>query len=123
MRQLCGGGFGGITRARQRNRHLIADASGARRHHHYRIGEDDGFFAEAMKGGKANEAYAFGFWNNHAADSKAGREIDVVITKGVRIDVPMTASATPPSRPTHISQSPERFPETRYLEVPDDGNY
>lgn len=53
----------------------------------------------------------------------AGREIDVVITKGVRIDVPMTASATPPSRPTHIYQSPERFPETRYLEVPDDGNY
>ena len=50
----------------------------------------------------------------------AGREIDVVITKGVRIDVPMTASATAPSR---TSQSPERFPETRYLEVPDDGNY
>ncbi|WP_244618246.1 TraB/VirB10 family protein [Rhodoferax sediminis] len=46
----------------------------------------------------------------------AGREIDVVITKGVRIDVPMTASAMPPSR-----TSPS--PETRYLEVPDDGNY
>ena len=46
----------------------------------------------------------------------AGREIDVVITKGVRIDVPMTASATPPSR-TSLS------PETRYLEVTDDGNY
>ena len=46
----------------------------------------------------------------------AGREIDVVITKGVRIDVPMTASAAPPLR-----TSPS--PETRYLEVPDDGNY
>ncbi|MDR3368934.1 TrbI/VirB10 family protein [Rhodoferax sp.] len=50
----------------------------------------------------------------------AGREIDVVITKGVRIDVPMTASATPPSRTAH---PPEFLPETRYLEVPDDGNY
>lgn len=47
----------------------------------------------------------------------AGREIDVVITKGVRIDVPMTASAATP--PSHTSPSPE----TRYLEVPDDGNY
>lgn len=46
----------------------------------------------------------------------AGREIDVVITKGVRIDVPMTASVTQPS---HTSPSPE----TRYLEIPDDGNY
>ncbi len=46
----------------------------------------------------------------------AGREIDVVITKGVRIDVPMTASATPPTRPA-------TSPETRYLEVPDDVNY
>ncbi len=50
----------------------------------------------------------------------AGREIDVVITKGVRIDVPMTASATSPSR---TSPQPERSPETRYLEVPDDANY
>lgn len=41
------------------------------------LDEDDGFFAEAMKGGKANEAYAFGFWNNHAAESKSSREIDV----------------------------------------------
>jgi len=41
------------------------------------LDEDDGFFAEALKGGKANEAYAFGFWNNHAAGSKSGREIDV----------------------------------------------
>ncbi len=46
----------------------------------------------------------------------AGREIDVVITKGVRIDVPMTASATPPARPATSR-------ETRYLEVPDDVNY
>lgn len=46
----------------------------------------------------------------------AGREIDVVITKGVRIDVPMTAGATPPSRT-------DSSPEARYLEVPDDGNY
>lgn len=41
------------------------------------LDEDDGFFAEAMNGGKANEAYAFGFWNNHAAESKSSREIDV----------------------------------------------
>lgn len=41
------------------------------------LDEDDGFFAEAMKGGRANEAYAFGFWNNHAAESKSSREIDV----------------------------------------------
>lgn len=41
------------------------------------LDEGDGFFAEAMKGGKANEAYAFGFWNNHAAESKSSREIDV----------------------------------------------
>ena len=41
------------------------------------LDDDDGFFAEAMKGGKANEAYAFGFWNNHAAESKSSREIDV----------------------------------------------
>ena len=46
----------------------------------------------------------------------AGREIDVVITKGVRIDVPMSDTATPSSRST-------QSPETRYLEIPDDGNY
>ncbi len=46
----------------------------------------------------------------------AGREIDVVITKGVRIDVPMAASTAPPSR---LLSSPE----TRYLETSDDGNY
>ena len=46
----------------------------------------------------------------------AGREIDVVITKGVRIDVPMAATTAPASR---FSASPE----TRYLETSDDGNY
>ncbi|WP_265584303.1 TrbI/VirB10 family protein [Burkholderia vietnamiensis] len=46
----------------------------------------------------------------------AGREIDVVITKGVRIDVPMSSSLASPSR---LSTSPE----TRYLEASDDGNY
>jgi conjugal transfer pilus assembly protein TraB len=46
----------------------------------------------------------------------AGREIDVVITKGVRIDVPMAANAAPASR---FPASPE----TRYLETSDDGNY
>ncbi|WP_265941879.1 TrbI/VirB10 family protein [Dechloromonas sp. A34] len=46
----------------------------------------------------------------------AGREVDVVITKGVRIDVPMTTG----------NPSSARFansPETRYLETSDDGNY
>ncbi|MBP8267612.1 MAG: TraB/VirB10 family protein [Zoogloea sp.] len=46
----------------------------------------------------------------------AGREIDVVITKGVRIDVPMAANAAPASR---FPASPE----TRYLETSDDANY
>jgi len=46
----------------------------------------------------------------------AGREIDVVITKGVRIDVPMAAGTAPTSR---LPSSPE----TRYLETSDDGNY
>ena len=46
----------------------------------------------------------------------AGREIDVVITKGVRIDVPMATGTTPTSR---LPSSPE----TRYLETSDDGNY
>lgn len=46
----------------------------------------------------------------------AGREIDVVITKGVRIDVPMAANAAPASRFPAA-------PETRYLETSDDGNY
>ncbi|MFT3815732.1 MAG: TrbI/VirB10 family protein [Acidovorax sp.] len=46
----------------------------------------------------------------------AGRQIDVVITRGVRIDVPMTATAERTAR-----RSPS--PETRYLEPTDDGNY
>jgi len=46
----------------------------------------------------------------------AGREIDVVITKGVRIDVPMTAGA---DRDTRV----EAAPSERYVEASDDGNY
>jgi len=46
----------------------------------------------------------------------AGREIDVVITKGVRIDVPMTAGA---DRDTRF----EAAPSERYVEASDDGNY
>lgn len=46
----------------------------------------------------------------------AGRQIDVVITKGVRIDVPMTSIAERGNRRT-------ASPETRYLETTDDGNY
>lgn len=46
----------------------------------------------------------------------AGRQIDVVITKGVRIDVPITASSV---RSTRLADSPE----SRYLEVTDDGDY
>lgn len=46
----------------------------------------------------------------------AGREIDVVITKGVRIDVPISASA-------HRTAQPDVAPADRYLEVSDDGNY
>jgi conjugal transfer pilus assembly protein TraB len=45
----------------------------------------------------------------------AGREIDVVITKGVRIDVPLTASAS-----ADASAQPSR---TRLQEPSDDGNY
>lgn len=50
----------------------------------------------------------------------AGREIDVVITKGVRIDVPMTAQASNGliTRPMRLSA-----PETRYLEVTHDEDY
>jgi len=40
----------------------------------------------------------------------------VVITKGVRIDVPMTSGEPASSR---FANSPE----TRYLETSDDGNY
>ncbi|MBB4730478.1 TraB/VirB10 family protein [Xanthomonas arboricola] len=43
----------------------------------------------------------------------AGREIDVVITKGVRIDVPMQAA-------TDIPRSTALAPAQRYLEVDDD---
>jgi len=46
----------------------------------------------------------------------AGREVDVVITKGVRIDVPMTSGEPSSAR---FANSPE----TRYLETSDDGNY
>lgn len=46
----------------------------------------------------------------------AGREIDVVITKGVRIDVPMTTAEQSSMR---LANSPE----TRYQEPFDDGNY
>lgn len=46
----------------------------------------------------------------------AGREIDVVITKGVRIDVPMNS-------PTARSAAPSASPETRYLEVTQDEHY
>jgi conjugal transfer pilus assembly protein TraB len=49
----------------------------------------------------------------------AGREVDVVITKGVRIDVPMTAGDPSSARLAHSPNSPE----TRYLETSDDGNY
>ena len=46
----------------------------------------------------------------------AGREIDVVITKGVRIDVPMAATV---DRSTRADAAPAE----RYLEASDDGNY
>ena len=46
----------------------------------------------------------------------AGREIDVVITKGVRIDVPMAGNADRASR----SDAP---PYDRTQEASDDGNY
>jgi conjugal transfer pilus assembly protein TraB len=49
----------------------------------------------------------------------AGREVDVVITKGVRIDVPMTAGDPSSARFARFPNSPE----TRYLETSDDGNY
>lgn len=41
------------------------------------LDEDAGFVQEILKGSKANAAYAFGFWNNRAAESKGSREIDV----------------------------------------------
>ena len=45
-----------------------------------------------------------------------GRAIDVVITKGVRIDVPMTAA-------TERNARADVAPGDRYLEASDDGNY
>jgi len=56
----------------------------------------------------------------------ASREIDVVITKGVRIDAPMSANAytrtggTPSST---LSRSAEPAPEDRYLKAANDDNY
>jgi conjugal transfer pilus assembly protein TraB len=47
----------------------------------------------------------------------AGREIDVVITKGVRIDVPMSAATD------RDAARAEAAPGERYLEASDDGNY
>ncbi|MBL9130067.1 MAG: beta-lactamase family protein [Verrucomicrobiaceae bacterium] len=41
------------------------------------LDEDDGLFSEAIKGSEANAAYAFGFWNNRAASSRSGREVDI----------------------------------------------
>ena len=52
----------------------------------------------------------------------AGREIDVVITKGVRIDVPMTTSASA-SLDAGSASRPDLSPETRYLEPSNDGDY
>ena len=46
----------------------------------------------------------------------AGREVDVVITRGVHIDVPMTTGDPSSARLANA-------PETRYLETSDDGNY
>jgi|RifCSPlowO2_12_1023861.scaffolds.fasta_scaffold00029_15 conjugal transfer pilus assembly protein TraB len=56
----------------------------------------------------------------------ASREVDVVITKGVRIDVPMSANAytstggTPSST---LARSAEPAPEDRYLKAANDDNY
>jgi conjugal transfer pilus assembly protein TraB len=49
----------------------------------------------------------------------AGREIDVVITRGVRIDVPMSAIADRESRDVRADAAPTE----RYVEASDDGNY
>jgi len=48
----------------------------------------------------------------------AGREIDVVITKGVRIDVPMTASVE-----GSMASRRDGAPDQRYLEPSDDREY
>jgi CubicO group peptidase (beta-lactamase class C family) len=39
------------------------------------LDEDEGLLAEVLKGSKANAAFAFGFWNNHARDQD--HEVDV----------------------------------------------
>lgn len=49
----------------------------------------------------------------------AGREVDVVITKGVRIDAPVIAKA----RPTSNVAFARRSPEERYLKESDDEDY
>jgi len=48
----------------------------------------------------------------------AGREIDVVITKGVRIDVPMTASVE-----ASMASRRDNAPDQRYVEPSDDREY
>jgi conjugal transfer pilus assembly protein TraB len=56
----------------------------------------------------------------------ASREVDVVITKGVRIDVPMSANAyTSTSRTpsSTLARSAEPAPEDRYLKAANDDNY
>ena len=56
----------------------------------------------------------------------ASREVDVVITKGVRIDVPMSANAYTSTGGTPSStlvRSAEPAPEDRYLKAANDDNY
>jgi len=56
----------------------------------------------------------------------ASREIDVVITKGVRIDVPMSANAytsTSGTPSSTLARSAEPAPEDRYLKAANDDNY
>ena len=53
----------------------------------------------------------------------AGREIDVVITKGVRIDVPMTASASLSTAASSGASRLDAFSNSRYQEATDDGDY
>ena len=56
----------------------------------------------------------------------ASREVDVVITKGVRIDVPMSANAytsTSGTSSSTLARSAEPAPEDRYLKAANDDNY
>lgn len=56
----------------------------------------------------------------------ASREIDVVITKGVRIDVPMSANAYTSNGGTPsgtLARSAEPAPEDRYMKAANDDNY